>query len=118
MIGIAPEDQDPASVPLIHNPPTERTATALLQLLELTAGTLDVPAAQLSQARGAICKDGVVGIFALLTHEGSQTVDSWVVSFYNATEADEDTKRVNFVQGGTPAQARELFDVLEGKLNA
>jgi hypothetical protein len=115
MLGIPPENLKPEDISTIPNPPTERTATGLLQLLHGTAHAMSIPVGQLNQVRGAICKDGVAGVFARLTHEATNEVQEWITSYYNA--ADE-TGAVKYVAFERPSGARELFNVLEQRLNA
>jgi hypothetical protein len=77
-----PEDLTPDQLSVIPNPPTERTATVLLDLQEMVVNQFDVEDAQVVQVVGAVRENGTIGLYRLLERPGSTVVRSWAAAWY------------------------------------
>jgi hypothetical protein len=76
-----PEDLTADQLSTIPNLPTERTATALLDLLEELARQTDQEEARYVQIVGAIREHGCVGLYQVLERPGSADVTGYVVAW-------------------------------------
>ena len=76
---------------LVYNPPTERTATALLQLLSATAEAVATQEERLVQQAGAIAEHGTVGMYAWLPFPGAMEYQDIVVAWLRAGETKPTT---------------------------
>jgi hypothetical protein len=81
---IEPEDLRPDQFSIVPNPPTERTATALLSLLAGTADVQGLRETELVNLRGAVLDEGTVGLFGKLERPGSVAVVDYIVGWHKA----------------------------------
>lgn len=96
-----PEDLAPEELSLIENLPTERTATALLDLLRRTASVSRVPEDQLVQSRGVIEGPRRVALFDILDAPGGLPV-GWLV-------ASDAGRGVSVIRHGVRSDAETLY---------
>jgi hypothetical protein len=101
-----PEDLTPEQLSTIPNPPTERTATALMAFQQDTADAAMMPSDVLVQVSGAVGEIGVAGLYQQLQRVGSREIGQWIVSWrFNDTDvelfADEDETTARAVYAET-----------------
>jgi hypothetical protein len=98
-----PEDLTAEQLSTIPNPPTERTATALMAFQQSTADAAMMPSEVLVQMDGSVGAHGLVGLYEQLGRPGSRDVVQWIVSWQFegdpdlelfATEAEETARAV------------------------
>jgi hypothetical protein len=97
---------------LIYNPATERTATALLQLLASVAETLGTEENRLVQQAGALAEHGTVGMYAHLPFVGAMEYRDVVVGWLKAGETKATT-----VSFGSIDEAGQQFEATWRKLD-
>lgn len=77
-----PEELQPDQLSLVPDLPTERTATALLELQALVAANLDFEESRVVQVAGAVRDTGTAGLYQILGRPGSAEETGYAVARY------------------------------------
>lgn len=101
-----PEDLIPEQLSTIPNPPTERTATALLDLLGALAKHQAQDESRYVQVAGAIREHGLIGLYQVLAAPGTASVNGYVVAWTKDGDFDLRTFPVSAEE-----EAKEVYDL-------
>lgn len=101
-----PEDLRPDQLSTIPNLPTERTATALLDLLGTLATQTDREETEYVQVAGAIREHGAIGLYQVLDRPGSADVTGYVVAWQEGGDFDLRT-----FPASAEEDAKEVYDL-------
>jgi hypothetical protein len=111
---IQPEDLTPDQLSLVPNPPQERTATALMALLNGVSEGMHVPADELVNLQGAVLEHGSVAVFGRLPFPGAMEYVGHIVGYFQPGKGNG----FSAVDYETADEAVELYAAVVKRLSA
>jgi hypothetical protein len=115
-LGIPPEDLTAEELSLIPDVPQERTATALLHLLEGTAKAIGVAQEELVQVFGGLFVYGAAGIFGRLPFPGASEYRSVVVGYFDTRQQADGDRVYRIMEFGSEDEASALWETIAERL--
>jgi hypothetical protein len=106
-----PEHLRPEQLSTIENLPTERTATALLDLLDELARQTDREQTEYVQIAGAIREHGAIGLYQVLEQPGSASVTGFVVAWKGQDARHGEGFDLRTFPAAAEEEAKEVYEL-------